>query len=142
MRLRPYEVADLEPLIALWWESWHSSASFRHPKPIAEWRSRWEQIAKRDTVVVAEANGSIVGFAALDIEHAVLSQIFVAPSQKRRGIGRALFAWARSHCADGLSLKTLSENLESRAFYKALGMTERSRSINDFNGREEVEYAL
>ena len=109
---------------------------------MAEWRARWEQIAKRDTVAVAEANGSIVGFAAVDTEHAVLSQIFVVPSLKRRGIGRALFNWARSLCPDGLTLKTLADNSESRAFYKSLGMTEKGRSINDFNGREEVEYAL
>jgi len=79
MRLRPYQATDLDPLLALWWESWHSSA---------------------------------------------------------------LFAWACSRCPDGLTLKTLAENMESRAFYKSLGMTERGRSINDFNGREEVEYAL
>ena len=142
MRLRPYQATDLDPLLALWWESWHSSASFRHPKPIEEWRSRWEEIAKRDTVVVADVNGAIVGFAAVDTERAVLSQIFVAPNVKRRGIGRALFAWACSCCPNGLTLKTLAENMESRAFYKSLGMTERGRSINDFNGREEVEYAL
>ena len=142
MRLRAYDTADLEPLLALWWESWHSSATFRHPKPMADWRSRWEEIARRDTVVVAEENGSVVGFAAVDVEHAVLSQIFVAPSLKRRGIGRALFNWARYCCPEGLSLKTLAENSESRAFYKSLGMTERGRSINDFNGREEVEYTF
>ena len=109
---------------------------------MAEWRTRWEEIAERDTVVVAEVDGSIIGFAALDTEHAVLSQIFVAPNLKRKGIGRVLFSWARSRCPDGLTLKTLAENLESRSFYKSLGMTEQGRSINDFNGREEVEYAL
>lgn len=142
MKLRAYDATDLEPVLRLWWDSWHSSASFRHPKPIAEWRFRWEEIAKRHSVVVAEESGSIVGFAAVEREHAVLSQIFVAPGHKRRGIGRALFDWARSLCLDGLTLKTLSENSESREFYKALGMTEQGRSINDFNGREEVEYVL
>ena len=142
MTLRPYEPIDLEPLLALWWESWHSSASFRHPKPMAAWKSRWGDIARQETVIVAEVNGSIAGFAALDTQRAVLSQIFVAPGLKRRGIGRALFTWARSRCPDGLTLKTLAENAESRAFYKSLGMTEQGRSINDFNGREEVEYAL
>jgi GNAT superfamily N-acetyltransferase len=109
---------------------------------MTEWRSRWDEIAKRSIVVVAEADGSIVGLAAVDTELAVLSQIFVTPNLKRRGIGRALFDWARSRCPDGLTLKTLAENSESRAFYKTLGMTEQGRSINDFNGREEVEYAL
>lgn len=142
MRFRPYQETDLEPLLTLWWESWHSSASFRHPKPMHEWRARWKETTGRDTIVVAEENGSIVGFAALDTERAVLSQIFVAPILKRSGVGRALFTWARSRCPDGFSLKTLAENSESQAFYKALGMSEKGRSINEFNGREEVEYAL
>ena len=142
MKLRAYQRTDLESVLAVWWGSWHSSASFRHPKPLAEWRSRWEEIARTHTVVVAEADGAIVGFAALDTERGVLSQLFVAPSLKRRGIGRALFNWARSLCPNGLSLKTLVENSESRAFYRSLGMAELGRSINSFNGQEEIEYAL
>jgi GNAT superfamily N-acetyltransferase len=142
MKLRAYQVTDLEPLLTVWWESWHSSASFRHPKPLAEWRLRWEKIARTHTVVVAEREGSLAGFAALDTERAVLSQIFVTPGLKRKGIGRALFNWARSRCPNGLTLKTLAENSESRAFYRSLGMTEQGRSINDFNGHEEVEYLL
>jgi len=92
--------------------------------------------------MVAESNGTLVGFAALDVERAVLSQIFVAPNVKRQGIGRALFNWAVSCCPKGLTLKTLVENSESRAFYKSLGMGEKGRSVNDFSGREEIEYAL
>jgi GNAT superfamily N-acetyltransferase len=91
---------------------------------------------------VAESDGILVGFAALDVRQSVLSQIFVAPHLKRHGIGRALFGWACSSCPNGLTLKTLIENSESRAFYKSLGMVERDRSVNEFNGREEIEYAL
>lgn len=92
--------------------------------------------------MVAEQNGHLVGFSALDIEGAALSQIFVAPNAKRRGIGRKLFEWALSQCPKGLTLKTLVENSEARAFYKSLGMVERGRNVNDFSGREEIEYAL
>ena len=142
MNLRPYQATDIEPLLVLWWESWHSSASFQHPKLLSEWRARWENILKNHAVVVAESNSTLVGFAALDIECAALSQIFVAPSAKRRGIGRILFNWAVSCCPNGLTLKTLVENSEARAFYKSLGMVEKGRSVNDFSGREEIEYAL
>jgi GNAT superfamily N-acetyltransferase len=93
-------------------------------------------------VAVAEANGTLLGFAALDTERAILSQIFVAPNAKRQGIGRALFAWTTSCCPHGLTLKTLQENSEARAFYRSLGMVEKGRSVNDFSGHEEIEYAL
>jgi GNAT superfamily N-acetyltransferase len=142
VNLRRYEPIDMEPLLTLWWESWHSSASFRHPKPLNDWRSRWEGILKNHDVVVAEAGGELVGFAALDVQDAVLSQIFVVPHAKRQGIGRELFNWAVSRCPRGLTLKTLVENSESRAFYRSLGMVEGNRSVNAFNGREEIEYAL
>lgn len=142
MQLRNYQSSDLEALLVLWWNSWHSSASFRHPRPPAEWRRRWENILKHHSVVVVESNGALVGFAALDIARAVLSQIFVAPDAKRRGIGRRLFGWALSRCPNGLTLKTLAENAESRAFYRSLGMVEQGRSVNDFSGREEIEYAI
>ena len=142
MNLRPYRATDIEPLLVLWWESWHSSASFQHPKPPSEWRARWENILKNHTVAVAEANGTLLGFAALDIERAILSQIFVASNAKRQGVGRVLFAWATSCCPTGVTLKTLKENTEARAFYKSLGMIEKGQSVNDFSGREEIEYAL
>jgi GNAT superfamily N-acetyltransferase len=142
VKLRRYVPTDIEALLTLWWESWHSSATFRHPKPLSDWRSRWEGILKNHDVVVAEAGGKLVGFAALDVKDAVLSQIFVAPHAKRQGIGRELFNWAVSRCPRGLSLKTLVENSESRAFYRSLGMVEGHRSVNAFNGREEIEYAL
>lgn len=141
MNLRPYQATDIESLLVLWWESWHSSASFQHPKPLSEWRVRWENILQNHTVVVAESNGTLVGFAALDRERAVLSQLFVAPSAKRQGIGRVLFNWAVSRCPSRLRLKTLLKT-PKRAFYKSYGMVEQDRSVNDFSGREEIEYAL
>jgi GNAT superfamily N-acetyltransferase len=109
---------------------------------LSDWRCRWEGILKNHDVVVAEAGGELMGFAALDVQGAVLSQIFVAPHAKRRGIGRELFNWAVSCCPKGLTLKTLIENSESRAFYRSLGMVEGNRSVNAFNGREEIEYTL
>jgi GNAT superfamily N-acetyltransferase len=142
MKLRRYESTDMDPLLVLWWESWHSSASFDHPKPLSDWRRRWESILSNHEVVVIEADGKLVGFAALDVQRAVLSQLFVAPHAKRQGIGRELFNWAASCCPNGFILKTLVENSESRAFYRSLGMVEGGRSVNTFNGREEIEYAL
>lgn len=142
MNLRPYKPTDLEPLLRLWWESWHSSAGFSHPRPLSDWRRRWEDILKHHEVMIAEGDGQLLGFAALEVGQSVLSQLFVAPEAKRRGIGKQLFNWAVSRSHGKLSLKTLKENTESRAFYTRLGMIEHGISVNTFNGREEIEYAL
>lgn len=103
---------------------------------------RWEDILTHHEVMIAEGDGQLLGFAALEVEQSVLSQLFVSLEAKRRGIGRQLFYWAVSRSPGKLSLKTLVENTESRAFYTRLGMIERGRSVNTFNGREEIEYAL
>lgn len=142
MNIRPYQAADIEQLLTLWWDSWHSSASFLHHKQRSEWKNRWLDTLKNHSVVVIESNGALLGFAALDANKAELSQIFVAPNAKRQGIGKTLFNWAVSVCPDGFTLKTLVENSESRAFYISRGMVESGFSVNDFNGHKEIKYSL
>lgn len=142
MNIRPYQAADIEQLLTLWWDSWHSSASFLHHKQRSEWKNRWLDTLKNHSVVVIESNGALLGFAALDANKAELSQIFVAPNAKRQGIGKILFNWAVSVCPDGFTLKTLVENSESRAFYISRGMVESGFSVNDFNGHKEIRYSL
>ena len=143
MRLRPYQQTDLDPVIQLWWEAWHSSSGYRHPKPIEDWEQRWFNLEKTHRIVVIEDgdhNNNIIAFAALDLKCNILSQIFVSPAHKRQGIGKRLIDWALSNCPDGFSLKTATDNHEARAFYRALGMREGEVSINDFNDRAEIEY--
>lgn len=83
----------------------------------------------------------VIAFAALNTQVCVLSQLFVSPHWKRKGIGKQLMQWVAVQCPDGFTLKTATDNQESRTFYDTLGMVETGRSINDFNGREEIEYS-
>lgn len=92
-------------------------------------------------IVVIEHQSEIVAFATVNPQQRLLSQLFVASDCKRKGIGKQLMYWVSAQCPDGFTLKTAADNSESNAFYQALGFVEVSRSINDFNGREEIEYA-
>ncbi len=94
--LRTYRIEDEETVVTLWWDSWHSiRAGLRHPQSLADWRRRWaKDIVSRQQIVVAEADGVVVGFAAADLCNRVLDQIFVAPPHKRCGIDRQLLSWA------------------------------------------------
>lgn len=141
MELRSYQSHDFDAVIQLWWESWHSSSGYKHHRSIDDWKQRWYNLVKTHTIVVLDHYGEIVAFAALNAQVCMLSQLFVSPRWKRKGIGKQLIQWAASQCPDGFTLKTATDNQESRAFYDALGMVEIGRSINDFNGREEVEYS-
>ena len=140
MHLRSYQQDDFEQLTLLWWNAWHSSSGYNHPKPIDVWKERWLEITKTHTIVVIEDGGKIIAFAALNFKDSLLSQIFVSPLHKRKGIGKELLRWISSQCPHGFRLKTALKNAESRAFYNALGMVEGERSINPFNGRDEIEY--
>jgi GNAT superfamily N-acetyltransferase len=140
--LRPYRDEDLDAVVAVWWDSWHSiRAGLRHPHPLSRWRARCaDEIVPRQDVVVAVDNGVVVGFAAADIRARVLSQIFIAPARKRQGIGRQLFAWAQATMTDGFTLHTLVDNVGSRAFYERQGLVAGEAEINPANGLRTIEY--
>ncbi|MEM6484524.1 MAG: GNAT family N-acetyltransferase [Pseudomonadota bacterium] len=142
--MRPYQDADREPVLQIWWESWHSSSGFEHPKPLRDWRDRWMLLVDQHRVVVAidSKSESIVGFAALNVSESVLSQIFVSVDRKRKGIGSILFAWAKEVSRGPLIVRTLATNIESRRFYERLGMVEFGNSVNEFNGERVVGYIL
>ena len=140
--LRPYRADDQEAVVVLWWHSWHSiRPGLRHPRPLAEWRTRWaNEIATRQTIVVAEDQGIVVGFAAADVPARELSQIFVEPGRKRHGVGRQLLAWARQTMPGGFDLHTLEDNAASRAFYERHGLVPGGIQTNPVNGMSTIEY--
>jgi len=142
LRLRPYRTDDQEAVLAIWWDSWHSiRPGLRHPHAFADWRARWvREIVPAQTIVVADDEGTIVGFAAADVAVRELTQIFVAPRHKRRGFGRSLLDWARALMPSGFSLHTLVENRASRAFYGRHGLVEGDRRVNPINGMETIDY--
>jgi putative acetyltransferase len=142
IELRPYGPGDQDAVVTLWWESWHSiRPGLRHPRPFADLAARWaNEIVPQQTVVVAEEDGAVVGFAAADVAAHLLSQIFITPARKRQGIGRQLFAWAQRSMPDGFTLHTLVDNVASRAFYERHGLVAGDTEINPANGMRTIEY--
>jgi GNAT superfamily N-acetyltransferase len=141
--LRRYVDADLDAVVGLWWESWHSiRAGLVHPRPFDQWRTRWltEIVPAQLVVVATNAKGAVTGFAAADVEASVLTQLFVGVNYKRRGIGRALLQWAQSVMPRGFMLRTLVANLASRSFYSEHGLSECGVQTSAVNGMETVEF--
>ena len=140
--LRPYRDEDVDAVVAVWWDSWHSiRPGLRHPHPRSRWRARWiDEIVSRQDVVVAVETGVVVGFAAADLPARLLSQIFITPSRRRQGIGRQLFAWAQTAMPGGFTLHTLVDNAGSRAFYERHGLVPGETEINPANGLRTIEY--
>jgi len=94
--------------------------------PIADVFAFW---ASWDIGFVAEADGEIVGFAAVEFEawHARLAlwHLYVAPARRRGGIARALLdhveAHGRSLFATHVWLETSNVNVPGIAAYARLG---------------------
>jgi GNAT superfamily N-acetyltransferase len=82
-------------------------------------------------VRVAEVDGVPVAYAS--VKDGWLEQLWVLPQHHRRGIGRALLAWART--LGELKLYVFAHNLRARAFYAAYGAVQIAET--DGSGNEE-----
>ncbi|MFG2607927.1 GNAT family N-acetyltransferase [Streptomyces sp. NPDC048514] len=96
----------------------------------------------RDVVVpvretwVAEASGSgIVGLMVLDGE--TLSQLYLAPDWRGRGLGDRLVALAKERSPGGLALWTFQVNKPAHRFYERHGFA--AVEFTDGGGNEERE---
>jgi ribosomal protein S18 acetylase RimI-like enzyme len=86
-------------------------------------------VLERETVFVAELEGSPAGYVALQrAEQAVrVDQLFVSPEHEAEGIGRQLLEFAEGYAiwegAEALQVVVESDNERALAFYRARGFT-------------------
>ncbi|WP_265111405.1 GNAT family N-acetyltransferase [Halosolutus halophilus] len=112
-----------------------------------------------DGLLVARVDGAIVGFASFSIERGsleldatrgVLSNLYVEPAHRDRGIGTALLAAAEESLAargaEELLLEVMADNEAARRFYRSqgydsfrIGMSRSiaDRSENDTHSKED-----
>lgn len=95
----------------------------------------------RDVVVparetwVADAEGRVVGLMVL--AEGLLSQLYLDPDWRGRGIGDRFVALAKERSPQGLSLWTFQVNKPAHRFYERHGFAEAERT--DGSGNEERE---
>lgn len=96
---------------------------------IQEWAAcpmpyQFDEVIEAGDFVVAECQGAIVGFGAIDRQTAEIIALFVRPDCWRRGIGRQLLDWLEALAqAAGLGWLRLSSSLHAAAFYRFAGYT-------------------
>ncbi len=74
-----------------------------------------------ERILVAEGNGSILGFASIWEPDSFLHNLFVHPSFTRKGVGRALLAGCAAHFSRPPTLKCMKANTKALQFYGAQG---------------------
>lgn len=81
---------------------------------------------REDSVLVAEADGAVVGFVSLDPQAGVIHNLFIDPGWHKRGIGSALLREALGLLRGGshpAELACAARNAAARAFYERNGWT-------------------
>lgn len=97
--------------------------------------SRTIAVLERETVFVAELEGSPAGYVALTrAEDAIrIDQLFVSPEHEAEGIGRQLLEWSEGYAisegASKLQVVVESENRRARDFYRSRGFAEAGEDL-------------
>lgn len=139
--IRPYTPTDLEAVVTIWHDGWESTGlnALIAPEKLTgrdALRARIpEDIAGGWTIYVACAEARPVGFLA--ISAAYVHQLFVAPAEQSRGIGKRLLDFAKGELKGGFSLTTPTASPAVR-FYEREGLKAEGTSIHPRHGLERV----
>lgn len=76
-----------------------------------------------EVVLVAECEGTVVGFTSLDPEERHIHTLFIDPALHGRGIGSALLREALRLLRGAAQLTCAARNAAARAFYERNGWT-------------------
>jgi ribosomal protein S18 acetylase RimI-like enzyme len=138
--IRPYTDADLDNVVALWYQSWSDAfSSLIHPQPFEQWKSRFQNdYSQQGNTWVATSQDRVVGFVV--VNDRVISQIFVEVEMQGSGIGTELLNHAKNLYPSGLRLTTLQQNEQARRFYEKHGFVAGAVGVNSVNGQPNIEY--
>ncbi|TGZ18741.1 histone acetyltransferase [Streptomyces sp. S816] len=92
-------------------------------------------VPSRETWVAEEDGGRIIGVMVLDGQ--LLSQLYLEPERRGRGLGDRFVALAKERSPDGLTLWTFQVNKPAHRFYERHGFL--AAESTDGSGNEERE---
>ncbi|MSP48564.1 MAG: GNAT family N-acetyltransferase [Alphaproteobacteria bacterium] len=84
-----------------------------------------------ETILTAEVDGRVAGFASVWEPDGFLHHLYVDPPMHRRGIGRALVVAMAGLCEKPLKLKCQTNNRPAMAFYRHLGFVAEDSGVSD-----------
>lgn len=133
-RLATPTAAELDALTDLWEASIRATHDFLAPEDIAFYRRmvRNEALRAATLHVLRDDNGVFTAFAGTEGDK--LEMLFVAPSQRGKGLGRKLVEHVAAHC--GVRRVDVNEqNGQAAKFYARLGFRTVARDACDPSGR-------
>ncbi|MFF4468616.1 GNAT family N-acetyltransferase [Streptomyces sp. NPDC001599] len=135
--LRRARAVDARAAADVWLRSFAAALpTVVRPRSDSEVRAYFRHVVERHETWVAErADGAVAGVMVLEGEE--LSQLYLSPELRGRGIGDRFVALAKERRADGLSLWTFQVNAPARRFYERHGF--RAVEWTDGDRNEERE---
>ena len=135
--LRRYEPRDEDASVALWLRTWQKAyPELDFAERLDWWRTRWRnELLPAAEVVIAEADGDMIGFVTVDPRTFYLDQIVVAPEYWRSGVGAILIAEAKRISPAGLDLDVNIDNARAIGFYRRLGFLITGVGKNPISGK-------
>lgn len=133
-RLEAPEEVELDALTALWERSVRATHDFLAPEDIAFYRRmvREEALPAAEIYVVRDPKNGFAAFAGVEADR--LEMLFAAPSERGKGLGRALMEHLVARC--GVRRVDVNEqNAQAAGFYARMGFRVVSRSATDPSGR-------
>jgi putative acetyltransferase len=134
--LRSYRPADEDAAIELWRRTWsthypHLDFSARQ----AWWRTRWRtELVPQASIIVAEADGEIIGFVTIDAKTMYLDQIVVAPEHWGSSLAVVLLDEAKRLSPKGIDLLVNKDNFRAIRFYEKHGFAFAGEDKNPVSG--------
>jgi putative acetyltransferase len=135
--LRRYQPRDEDASVALWLRTWQAAyPELDFAERLDWWRERWRnELLSVAEVVIAEADGAMIGFVTIDPRTLYLDQIVVAPEHWRSAVGSALIAEAKRISPAGLDLDVNIDNVRAIGFYRRLGFLITGAGKNPISGK-------
>ncbi|GHB30403.1 histone acetyltransferase [Streptomyces viridiviolaceus] len=136
--LRRATAADARAAADVWLRSFAAALpTVVRPRSDGEVRAYFRDVVvpSRETWVAEEDGDGIVGVMVLDGD--VLSQLYLDPGRRGRGIGDLFVRLAKERSPEGLSLWTFQVNRPAQRFYERHGFV--AAEWTDGRGNEERE---
>ncbi len=133
--IRPARADDRPALLELWERSVRATHTFLSEDDVIFYRPLVVEFlaSTTDLFVLANETGHAIGFMALSGN--VLDALFLEPTCRRQGAGRALVEYAQQRRSGPLTVEVNEQNESAVAFYRALGFTVIGRTPVDHTGR-------
>jgi putative acetyltransferase len=134
--LRPYRADDEAAAIELWRRTWQEAyPAIDFAARLDWWRERWRnELVPIATIVVAQAEGRLVGFVTVDTATGYLDQIVVAPATWGTGVAELLLDEAKRVSPSRLELHVNTDNARAVGFYRKHGFAVVGEDVNPRSG--------